>query len=248
MRYGTKHCANDRLPAEKLEQAVTRRLWKVLENNDLLDLAINETYQRLSERAGNQTSERDAINRKLTETRAAMDRYFRAFENGTMPEDTCAPRLAALSEQAKALEARAAELATITEDTEQPERITRTDLDALRHELRAALEHSTPARTKTVLQAMIDGIRVDACDSIEPTFRVPAVREPCGSMVEEGERLRTVRVYDNAHGVHDMHRYNQAGEKQPAEVLHHGSASEALQSALRSVRDGYREMIESWRR
>jgi hypothetical protein len=38
-----------------------------------------------------------------------MDRYFRAFEMGTMPEDTCAPRLAALSEQAKALEARAGE-------------------------------------------------------------------------------------------------------------------------------------------
>jgi site-specific DNA recombinase len=182
MRYGTKHCANDRLPAEKLEQAVTRRLWKVLEDHDLLDLAINETYERLTERAGNQTSERDAITRKLAETRAAMDRYFHAFENGTMPEDTCAPRLAALGEQAKALEARAAELATIDQDTEQPERITRADLDALRSELRAALEHSTPARTKTVLQAMIDGIRVDARDRIEPTFRIPAVREPCGSM------------------------------------------------------------------
>jgi hypothetical protein len=91
MRYGTKHCANDRLPAEKLEQAITRRLWKVLEDHDLLDLAINETYERLSERAGNQTSERDAITRKLAETHAAMDRYFRAFENGTIPEDTCAP-------------------------------------------------------------------------------------------------------------------------------------------------------------
>jgi hypothetical protein len=111
-----------------------------------------------------------------------MDRYFRAFENGTMPEDTCAPRLAALSEQAKALEGRAAELATRAEDTEQPERITRADLDLLRRELRATLEHSTPARTKTVLQAMIDNIRVDARDKIEPTFRVPAVREPCGSM------------------------------------------------------------------
>jgi hypothetical protein len=124
-----------------------------------------------------------------------MDRYFRAFENATMPEDTCAPRLAALGEQAKALEGRAAELAAIAEDTEQPERITRADLDALRHELRAALEHSTPARAKTVLQAMIDGIRVDARDRIEPTFRVPAVREPCGSVDAGGLRLnRRARV------------------------------------------------------
>jgi hypothetical protein len=70
---------------------------------------------------------------------------------------------------------------TLAEDTEQPERITRADLDLLRRELRAALEHSTPTRAKTVLQAMIDGIRVDARDRIEPTFRVPAVREPYGS-------------------------------------------------------------------
>jgi hypothetical protein len=111
-----------------------------------------------------------------------MDRYFRAFENATMPENTCAPRLAALSEQAKALEGRAAELAAAADDTEHPERVTPADLDALRRELRAALEHSIPAGTKTVLQAMIDTIRVDARDHIEPTFRVPAVREPCGSM------------------------------------------------------------------
>lgn len=61
-------------------------------------------------------------------------------------------------------------------------------------------------------------------------------------------QLRAVRVYDNVHRVNDMHRYNQAGEKQPAEAFHDGSASEALQSALSMVRDGYREMIESWRR
>jgi len=60
------------------------------------------------------------------------------------------------------------------------------DLDLLRDELCAVLEHATPVRAKTVLQAMIDGIRVDARDNIEPTFRVPAVREPCGSMVPTG--------------------------------------------------------------
>jgi hypothetical protein len=107
MRYGTKQCSNDRLPADRLEQAVTRRLWKVLEDHDLLDQAINQAYERLTERANEQASEHTAIQRKLTETRASMERYFHAFEKGTMPEDTCAPRIAALSEQIKALEDRA---------------------------------------------------------------------------------------------------------------------------------------------
>jgi recombinase-like zinc beta ribbon protein/recombinase len=56
-RYGTKHCANDRLPAERLEQAVTRRLWQVLDDNDLIDRAITDTYERLSQRDGEQQSE-----------------------------------------------------------------------------------------------------------------------------------------------------------------------------------------------
>ncbi len=180
-RYGTKYCANDRLPAERLEQAVTRRLWKVLNDHDLIEDAISETYERLSQRGGEQQSELAAIQDKLTETRAALERYFRAFEAGTMPEDTCAPRIATLSEQAKALESRASELAA-QHDDEQPERATDADLDALRGNLRAALNDSTPTRVKGVLQTMIDTIRVDARDHIEPTFRVPAVRIDYGYM------------------------------------------------------------------
>ncbi len=98
-----------------------------------------------------------------------------------MPEDTCAPRIASLSEQAKALETRASELAA-QDDDEQPERATTADLDALRDNLRAALNDSTPARVKGVLQTMIDSIRVDARDQIDPTFRVPAVRIVSGYM------------------------------------------------------------------
>jgi site-specific DNA recombinase len=180
-RYGTKQCANDRLPAEQLEQAVTRRLWKVLDDHHLIDSAINQAYERLSQREDEQQSELAAVEDKLSETRAALDRYFRAFEAGTMPEDTCAPRIASLSQQAKALETHAAELAA-RQDDEQPERANAADLDALRGNLHAALKQSSPARTKSVLQAMIDGIRVDARDHIEPTFRIPAVRIESGYM------------------------------------------------------------------
>jgi hypothetical protein len=57
-----------------------------------------------------------------------------------------------------------------------------------------------------------------------------------------------VRVYDNTHGTHDMHRYNRDGIKQAAETFHQGSAGEAMRSALETVRGAYNEVIESWRR
>ncbi|MGA7704855.1 MAG: hypothetical protein WB998_08165 [Solirubrobacteraceae bacterium] len=66
-------------------------------------------------------------------------------------------------------------------------------------------------------------------------------------LAEEGGAWRAVRVYDNAHNVNDMHRYNREDEKQPAEMFHSGTASEALRSAIKTVRDGYSEMIDSWR-
>jgi hypothetical protein len=52
----------------------------------------------------------------------------------------------------------------------------------LRGNLRAALNDSTPARVKGVLQTMIDTIRVDTRDQIETTFRLPAVRIESGLM------------------------------------------------------------------
>ncbi len=65
-----------------------------------------------------------------------------------MPEDTCAPRIASLSEQAKALERRASELAAQQDDDEQPERLSAGDLDALRSDLHAMLNDSDPKRVK----------------------------------------------------------------------------------------------------
>jgi hypothetical protein len=103
-----------------------------------------------------------------------------------MPEDTCAPRIATLSEQAKALERRASELIAQQDDDEQAERVSAADLDALRGDLHAMLNDSDPKRVKAVLQAMIDGIRVDARDQIDPTFRVPAVRIESGYMEPTG--------------------------------------------------------------
>jgi hypothetical protein len=67
-------------------------------------------------------------------------------------------------------------------------------------------------------------------------------------LAEEHGIWQAVRVYDNTHQVNDMHRYNRDGEKQPAETFYAGSASEALQAAIETIRQGYSGMIESWRR
>lgn len=63
---------------------------------------------------------------------------------------------------------------------------------------------------------------------------------------DDGEP-RTVRVYDGAHGVNDMHRHDHHGEKEPAETFHAGTLGEGMRAAITAVRTGHKEMIDAWR-
>jgi hypothetical protein len=46
----------------------------------------------------------------------------------------------------------------------------------------------------------------------------------------EGE-VHTVRLYDGAHGINEMHRYTRAAGKQPAEIFHSGTLGEGMREA-----------------
>ncbi len=51
----------------------------------------------------------------------------------------------------------------------------------------------------------------------------------------------TVRVYDGAHGVNEMHRHDRAAEKGPAESFHAGTLGEGMRAAIAAVRTGFEE-------
>ena len=67
-------------------------------------------------------------------------------------------------------------------------------------------------------------------------------------LVEEGEQIETVRVYDGAHGENELHRYTRQGGKQPAEIFHRGTLGEGMRAAIEAIKRGYQSMIEAWRR
>jgi hypothetical protein len=59
-------------------------------------------------------------------------------------------------------------------------------------------------------------------------------------------RWQTIRLLDNAHGQHDMHRYTGI-EKQPAERFAEGTASEVAPMAIRYLIDHWEAIAESWK-
>jgi hypothetical protein len=66
-------------------------------------------------------------------------------------------------------------------------------------------------------------------------------------LVSEQDRIEPVRVYDNAHGVNEMHRHTRAAGKQPAERFIEGEYGGAMRAAIREVLAGYEKMVEAWR-
>ncbi len=65
--------------------------------------------------------------------------------------------------------------------------------------------------------------------------------------VEDDDGAATVRVYDGAHGINDMHRHDRSGGKALAETFHAGTLGEGMRAAIAAVRIGYKEMIDAWR-
>ncbi len=67
------------------------------------------------------------------------------------------------------------------------------------------------------------------------------------TIVRDGN-AQTVRVYDGAHGVNDLHRYTHSGGKQLAQTVHSGTLGEGMRAAIAACIDGYDEMIRAWDR
>jgi hypothetical protein len=60
------------------------------------------------------------------------------------------------------------------------------------------------------------------------------------------EGLRSIRVYDYSHGLHDEHLCDRRGQRGPARTFHHGTAKEGLAEAQRLIGHEYVTMISVW--
>lgn len=79
------------------------------------------------------------------------------------------------------------------------------------------------------------------------TYRRKVVDYAVILTVDDGGGATTVRSYDGAHGVNDMHRHGAVSGKAPAEAFHAGTLGEGMRAAIAAVRVGYKEMIDAWR-
>ncbi len=183
-RYGKDTCDGDRLPADELEEAILGQLLSVLEKEPVVREAISSAFEELEAEGPQREEEVARIDAEARKVGESLDRYFRAFEEGTMPESACGPRIDELTGKLRGLEARRAELAA--EEPEDREPLSDEDLALLVGHVREVIDGGDPPTRKALLQSLVEEIRVVSRSEIYPSFLLPAVRPPGGSVPPAG--------------------------------------------------------------
>ncbi len=114
-----------------------------------------------------------AVEAEMAKTRRALERYFSAFEDGTLSSKRLADRVEGLEQRMNELHGRKDELRETIEgqDYAAP---TDADLGDIVAAIREAFEQGTPAQRKALMRTLVAGVTVQSREAIQPIFRLPA--------------------------------------------------------------------------
>lgn len=171
-RYGPQECDQDRLPSSSLEERVVESLSSTFSQRDLLEEALEVSVASLDETRPKLEREFASVDKKIRGTEGKMDRYFNAFEAGTLSEKMCGERIEKLTSELVALESRRSEL----RDQIAVEKPTLPGVDEIADlcdQAKAALEGGSLMERKSLLQKVIKEVRVTSRSEILPVFWVP---------------------------------------------------------------------------
>ncbi|MHB8669907.1 MAG: recombinase family protein [Acidimicrobiales bacterium] len=174
---GTHGCHGPRIVADQLETAVLDALVATYAATDLLLEAAQQALDAVMDERPHVEAEIASLDTQLHETNAAISRYLRAFEAGTMSDTLCAPRIAELSQRRDELDAHRAHLARRADNAE-PAVPTIQQLRAVAKQLQRAIDGANPGVTKQVLDELIDRVEISPDKHAQPYFRIPGNTKP----------------------------------------------------------------------
>ena len=170
-RYGPKGCNADRLPAEELDNAILAAMLEAYSDSDLIVKALGESRGRATAAVPQFKKQLAAAEMDIRKTEESLERYFLAFEAGTLSEATCAGRLESLTRKLSDLRCDRVGLQNAI-DMEDPIP-SRDDIEEILAEIRLMITEGTRADHKTLTQALVGHTPVEGRQSIRPSFIVP---------------------------------------------------------------------------
>ncbi|HZO77013.1 MAG TPA: recombinase family protein [Solirubrobacteraceae bacterium] len=175
-KYGPKACTGERLPRDKVDEAVLHQLVSIYRDKDIVADAITDANAETEKRRPEFEQRLASIGAEIARAEQALERYYEAFEQGKLSPERCQDRLTRLQARLEDLHAQQAELALAA-----PDEATHAPTPALVAEvgdlLETVLGEGDPQKAKALLRLLIDELRVNGRAEILPTYRLvtPAV-------------------------------------------------------------------------
>jgi len=209
---GTISCASNRVSADAVEQIVRDQIVRLYAKYDLFEQAAQQAIERRDTARPALEAEIAALRAELSNTGLAVNRYFTAFEQGTMPEALCSDRIRELHVKAESVRHRLAEV-ELELQAKPPELPTETELEELAERVATALSQPPSTALRAFLAAVIDRIELGANRQVHCFLRVPntsdAIVDPADPDQDAGRwdlvadagraprrRMRHVTCYD----------------------------------------------------
>lgn len=170
-RYGAAGCPAGRIDADSLDTAILDAIVNLFTSRtDLLTEIVDRARRHFHQRNAHRRDELATVETEIAAARAAIDRYLTAFENGTMNDTTCAPRIVDLEARIIRLEADHHRLTDLI--GAKPTPLAPEVIDQLRHEIRQVASGGTPAQRKELIESLVAEIQIRD-HGVIPIFRIP---------------------------------------------------------------------------
>jgi len=193
-KRGPKACDGDRIPRDRLEDAVIEQLAGIYRDGHLIRQAIEQATEGEQDERAALEDRRAAVAAEIKRAERAIDRYLDAFENGDLDAKRFQSRMDALQTKLDGLRDQDHQLAHQLA-AEAPRAPDAAELHATANALEDAIRQGNPEHTKALLRILIAELRVNSRAEILPTYRVvaPMVCATTSSVGDTGLEPVTLR-------------------------------------------------------
>ena len=175
-KYGPAKCSGDRLPKERLEAAVLAQLADLYRDGRVIEQALADVAEHVESERPRVEEQLASARAEITRLEAKLERYFEAFEDGTLSPADCQDRIRAHRSRLEVLHEQEADL-THTLATQAHTPPDTAAFAGLADQLEEILANESPEQAKELLRLLVKEIRVHDRRRIIPTYRIPtAVR------------------------------------------------------------------------
>jgi site-specific DNA recombinase len=170
-KLGRRGCDGERIPRDKLEEAVLHQLADLYRDGALMRRALAEAERQGQQDRPALEERRRQLAHEIRRTERALERYYAAFETGDLESARFNERVSALDARLAALNEQDAELGR-TLATQAHTAPDAAALAAVADELERTIAEADPKQAKALLRLLIKELKVNARSEILATYRV----------------------------------------------------------------------------